>query len=179
MRKTCIYLKSSDKSNLIISAIISHRHYMKKRESPDTCSFKLSETTVYSYRAGSRMLCFYSLFGGEDRRWLARSLALALPPPPPTPGHTRWEMERKRDTQLWSSSQAGARALQAHLIIWRSSFFIRPNPGDMLKSVLTDLLDPVWSSRGVNRSQETEKELNDDFILVLIIYLHSMSLKKN
>ncbi len=48
----------------------------------------------------------------------------------------------------------------------------------MLKSVLTDLLDPVWSSRGVNRSQETEKELNENFILVLIIYLYSMSQKK-
>ncbi len=170
------FFKSSDKSNLIISAIISHRHYMKKRESPGTCGFKLSETTVYSYRAGSRMLCFYSLWWW--RSTVTGEITGARSPPHPTPGHTRWEMERKRDTQLWSSSQAGARALQAHLIIWRSSFFIRPKPGDMLKSVLTDLLDPVWSPRGVNRSEETEKDLNENFILVLIIYLYSMSQKK-
>lgn len=75
-------------------------------------------------------------FGGEDRQGLEvggrdhwRSLV------PTTPGHTRWEMQRKRDSQLRSSLQAGERALQAHLIIWRSCVFIHGEPCDMIKSV--------------------------------------------
>lgn len=152
---------------------------MKKRESPDTCSFKLSQTTVYyavySYRAESRMLLFYSLclvkIVGDWRVGVEITGARSHPSPQGTPGE-RW---RERETHSCGVLYTQARGPCRHISLFEGHPFSYDKTRWHVKVCPNRSAGPIWCSRGVNSSQETEKELYDDIILVLIIYFYSMS----
>lgn len=141
---------------------------MKQRQSLDT----LIVSSCLFFIGPSPVCCvFYALcclLLKIDRGWrlgVEITDGRSHPLPQGTPGERKreWKGEKERHTavECFTGRREGPAGTSHYLkvILFHTT----------KKSVPTNLLDPIWWSRGVNSSQETKRELHDANIIVLII----------